>query len=133
MSTSASSSVEPRRIMPKPHQSIDELVLARSLADNMNHSFSLHISTPTPGTSALLEYYNTSYWDNSLANNPEGVWLSIASSNPAMFHSTLCVVALQKTQIYGDAHAKSSYLWQPARHSNTTDFGQSDQYGKCNF
>jgi hypothetical protein len=46
----------------------------------------------------LLEYYHTSFWANSLAVNPEGKWMSVALSDPAILHATLCLVALHKYQ-----------------------------------
>jgi hypothetical protein len=58
----------------------------------------LPIDTTTPGTMTLLEYYHTAFWSNSLAVNPEGKWLSVALSDPATLHATLCLVALHKYQ-----------------------------------
>lgn len=58
----------------------------------------LPIDQSTPGTMKLLEYYHTSFWANSLAVNPEGKWLSVAISDPAILHATLCLVALHKFQ-----------------------------------
>ena len=34
----------------------------------------------------------TTYWTNSLANNPTGTYLSFAATDPALFHATLSVV-----------------------------------------
>lgn len=61
---------------------------------------SLPIDKLTPGTMTLLEYYHTSFWANSLAVNPEGKWMSVALSDPAMLHATLCLVALHKYQTH---------------------------------
>jgi hypothetical protein len=58
----------------------------------------LPIDQSTPGTMTLLEYYHTSFWANSLAVNPEGKWMSVAISDPAILHATLCLVALHKFQ-----------------------------------
>lgn len=64
-------------------------------------AMSLPIDLSTPGTMTLLEYYHTSFWANSLAVNPEGKWMSVALSDPAMLHATLCLVALHKFQTNG--------------------------------
>lgn len=58
----------------------------------------------------LLEYYHTSFWANSLAVNPEGKWMSVALSDPAMLHATLCLVALHKFQTHGIPLANSYYF-----------------------
>ena len=110
VSTSTSNPIKMRAIMPKYHQNLREAVLARSLTDDMLCSIPPPINTSTPGTLALLEYYHTSFWDNSLACNPEGKWISVAISDPAMLHATLCLVALHKFQTRGEQEAKS-YFW----------------------
>ena len=109
-----SSSVPARKrlsaILPKNDQSLRGAVLARSLANDLLCNISLPIKSSTPGTSALLEYYHTSFWDNSLAVNPEGSWISVAISDSAMLHATLCLVALHKSQTAGESLA-NSYFW----------------------
>ena len=35
----------------------------------------------------------TTYWTNSLANNPTGVYLSFAATDPAMLHATLSLMS----------------------------------------
>lgn len=70
----------------------------------------LPIDTSTPGTMTLLEYYHTSFWANSLAVNPEGKWMSVALSDPAMLHATLCLVALHKFQTKGVPLANSYFF-----------------------
>ena len=99
-----------RPIIPKDAQNLHETVLARPLADDVLFNIPSPISTSTPGTSALLEYYHTSYWDNSVAVNPEGKWISVAISDAAMLHATLCLVALHKFQTRGEPLA-NSYFW----------------------
>ena len=98
-----------RAIMPKDPQILHDVVSAGSLADRILCDFPSPINS-TPGTSALLEYYHHSFWDNSLAVNPEGIWMSVAIADPAMFHATLCLVALHKFQTRGMPQA-SSYFW----------------------
>lgn len=84
--TSTSALTKMRAIAPKDHQSLRHVVLSS------------------------LEYYYSSFWDNSLAVNPEGRWMSVAASDPAMFHATLCLVALHKVQTREEPQAKS-YFW----------------------
>ena len=109
-STSASAPTKMIAIMPKDHQSLRDVVLARSLANKVLCIVPSPIDTLTPETLALLEYYHTSFWDNSLAVNPEGKWMSVAISDPAMFHATLCLVALHKVQTRGGPQV-TSYFW----------------------
>ena len=111
-SASPSAPKKTRPIMSKSHQSLRDIVLAKSLASNKLCGIPCPINTSTPGTLALLEYYHTSYWDNSLAVNPEGKWMSVAISDPAMFHATLCLVALHKAQTRGGPPQSNSYFWQ---------------------
>lgn len=99
-----------RPILPKDPQILSQITLAGSLADHRLACHPLPIDISTPGTLSLLEYYHTSFWDNSIANNPEGKWMTVATRHPALLHATLCVVALHKVQIHGRVHAPL-YLW----------------------
>ena len=108
--TLASARTKTRAIMPKDHESLRDVVLSRSLANKTLSNFPSPISISTPGTIALLEYYHCSFWDNSLAVNPEGKWMAVAASDPAMFHATLCLVALHKVQTSGEPRTRS-YFW----------------------
>lgn len=108
--TSTSALTKRRAIAPKDHQSLRDVVSSSSLANKTLANFPSPINTSSPGTIALLEYYYSSFWDNSLAVNPEGRWMSIAASDPAMFHATLCLVALHKVQTREEPQAKS-YFW----------------------
>lgn len=108
--TSTSALTKMRAIAPKDHQSLRHVVLSSSLANKTLANFPSPTNTSSPGTIALLEYYYSSFWDNSLAVNPEGRWMSVAASDPAMFHATLCLVALHKVQTREEPQAKS-YFW----------------------
>ena len=97
-------------VVPKSHQSLHEVVLARSLANDTLPAVPSPINISTPGTLSLLEYYHTSFWDNSLACNPEGKWLSVAVSDSAVLHATLSLVAIHRFQTSGGPQT-NSYLW----------------------
>ncbi|KAG8525259.1 uncharacterized protein KY384_008903 [Bacidia gigantensis] len=92
----------------------DEVSCKAGLATPLGNNAILGMSTPIDvsraGTSTLLEYYHTSYWDNSLAVNPEGQFMSIAITDPALLHATLYLVALHKLQTRRETQA-SPYLW----------------------
>ena len=109
-SISTSTRAKMRAIMPKDHQNFLDVVSAKPLANSILCKFPSPIATSRPGTLSLVEYYYHSFWDNSLAVNPEGEWMSVAISDPAMFHATLCLVALHKVQTRGGSQA-NSYLW----------------------
>lgn len=97
-STSAPAPRKMRVVMLKDRQGLRDVVSPRSLADSILCDFPSPINTSPPGTLALLEYYHHSFSDNSLAANLERKWMSVAISDPAMSHATLCLVALQKAQ-----------------------------------
>ena len=94
-------------IRPKAHQNLRGVVLAEPRANDIFRNVPSPIDTSTLDTSALLEYYHTSFWDNSLSCNPEGQWLSVAFSDAAILHATLCLVALHK----GRGRESNSYFW----------------------
>ena len=110
--TSNTSSKPPkmRVIIPKPREDLHDDVFARSLANSVPFSILSPINLSIWGTSALLEYYHTSYWDNSLTVNPEGQWISVAISDAAMLHATLSLVALHRCQTHEEPLA-DSYFW----------------------
>lgn len=56
-------------------------------------TFPLDISKPDI---LLLEYYHSSFWANSYACNPEGRWMSVAWTDPAIIHATLCLVIIHR-------------------------------------
>ncbi|KIW32435.1 uncharacterized protein PV07_03984 [Cladophialophora immunda] len=47
-------------------------------------------------TQSLLQYYQTSFWANSFACNPEARWISVALMDPAIIHATLSLVAIHR-------------------------------------
>ena len=98
-------------IRPKAHQTSFEVALTRPLTQEpLRNVLPLPISTSRPDTLALFEHYHTSYWDNSLAVNPEGKWMSTALSDAAMLHATLALVALHRIQTCGLPRA-DLYFW----------------------
>ena len=112
--TSDSSSRPPKRraIIPKARGNLQDIdnVSAISLADSLPFNIPSPINLSVLGTSALLEYYHTSYWDNSLAVNPEGQWIAVAISDAAILHATLSLVSLRKCQTHEEPLA-DSYFW----------------------
>lgn len=96
-------------ILPKDQHNL-RVVSPRSFANSILSNFPSHINTSSPGIFALLEYYYYSFWDNSLAVNPEGKWMSTAISDPATFHASLCLFALHKVQTRGGPQT-NFYLW----------------------
>lgn len=51
----------------------------------------------------------TSYWTNSLAINPDGTWLSIAASDPGLFHAQLSLVAQHEAMSRGTPFPEKYY------------------------
>ena len=98
-------------IMSRDLQNLHDVVLAKPSANDIFPNVHSPIDTSTPGTAILLEYYHTSFWDNSLAANPEGQWMSVAVSDPAILHATLCLVALHKIQTRREQET-NFFLWQ---------------------
>ena len=101
-----------RPIRSKIHRNSPELALMRPLAkEPLRNVPPLPINNASqPDTLALLEHYHTLYWDNSLAVNPEGKWMSTALSDGAMLHATLALVALHRNQTCGVART-DLYFW----------------------
>ena len=125
------SSSNPRKqkaIIPKHHHNLQDDALARSLNSAISFNIPAPIDISTLGTSALLEYYHTSFWDNSLTCNPEGQWIAVAISDASMLHATLCLVALHKSQTRQEPLAKS-YFWHrgEAMRLISSDLADPDQ------
>ena len=101
-----------RRIRSKAHQKPPEPALTVPLAkEPLRNLPPLPINNASrPDTLALLEHYWTLYWDNSLALNPEGKWMSTALADGAMLHATLALVALHRIQTCGVART-DLYFW----------------------
>ena len=99
-------------IRSKAHQDSQELALTVPLAkEPLRNVPPLPINNASrPDTLALLEHYHTLYWDNSLAVNPEGKWMSTALSDGAMLHATLALVALHRIQTRGVART-DLFFW----------------------
>ena len=70
----------------------------------------LPIESPNSETMDLLEYYHVSFWENSFAGNPEGIWLSITLSDAALFHANMCLVA-QHRRASRNSFNSSIYYW----------------------
>lgn len=51
-------------------------------------------------TQSLLQYYQTTFWANSYACNPEGRWISVALMDPAIIHATLSLVAIHRRDLF---------------------------------
>ena len=99
-----------RIIMPKDRENLQDDDLVKSLANFVPFVIPSPIDLSVLDTSSLLEYYHTSYWDNSLAVNPEGKWIAVAISDAAMLHATLCLVALHRCQTHEEPLG-NSYFW----------------------
>ena len=94
----------------REQEGVEELVPARPLWNDLLYSVRPPIDVSIPGTGCLLDYYHHSYWDNSLAVNPEGQWMTVAISDPLMLHATLALVAQHKIQNHAGREMKT-YFW----------------------
>ena len=70
----------------------------------------LPIDSADNNTMAILEYYHTGFWGNAFAGNPEGIWLAITLSDPALFHANVCLVA-QHRRLTRNVFDPKSYYW----------------------
>lgn len=103
---------QPRPLLPRPKQEDDE---ADSIPPIESPPLSLALNIPidpsTPGTMRLLEYYHsTAYMSNSLAVNPEGKWMAVATASASLLHAMLCIVALHQHHAEGRPLAQS-FFW----------------------
>ncbi|KIY00926.1 uncharacterized protein Z520_03592 [Fonsecaea multimorphosa CBS 102226] len=60
----------------------------------------LDVDLDGPQTQSLLQYYQTSFWANSFACNPEARWISVALMDPAIIHATLSLVAIHRRDCF---------------------------------
>ncbi|KIW66818.1 hypothetical protein PV04_06112 [Phialophora macrospora] len=56
----------------------------------------LKVDLSDSDTRNLLQYYQTAFWANSYACNPEARWISVALMDPAIIHATLSLVAIHR-------------------------------------
>lgn len=109
-----SSSKRLRALKPVSYPPEDVSHSFRSSTADIFQQKNLPMSLPVDGadsdTMQLLEYYHTGFWENSFAGNPEGVWLSIALSDAALFHANLCLVA-QHRRVTRETFHPQSYYW----------------------
>ena len=64
--------------------------------DDIDPFGTLPIDLSNPDTKSLMQYYQTAFWANSYACNPEARWISTAMMDPAMIHATLSLVAIHR-------------------------------------
>ena len=60
----------------------------------------LKVDLSQPETQNLLQYYQSAFWANSFACNPEARWISIALTDPAVIHATLSLVAVHRRDCF---------------------------------
>ena len=65
-------------------------------------------------THETLEYYYTSFWENSLAVNPDGKYFSVAVSDPALFHASMSLVTQHEAATRGTPLSAQYYAHRGA-------------------
>jgi hypothetical protein len=53
---------------------------------------------------------HTTYWTNSLANNPTGSFLHFAATDPALFHATLSIVSQHEAFMRREPPSRAFYF-----------------------
>ena len=60
----------------------------------------LQVDLSSSDTLTLIQYYQTAFWANSYACNPEARWFSVALIDPAIFHAQLALVAIHRRDCF---------------------------------
>ncbi|KIW95674.1 uncharacterized protein Z519_04259 [Cladophialophora bantiana CBS 173.52] len=99
------SSAKPRSqrlLIPAFPSSNDERSVVSRLhdLDALDPFGTLNVDLAEPQTQSLLQYYQTSFWANSFACNPEARWISVALMDPAIIHATLSLVAIHRRDCF---------------------------------
>ena len=68
--------------------------------DMMDPFGTLAVDVGDADTRDLLQYYQTTFWANSYACNPEAQWISVALMDPAIIHATLSLVAIHRRDCF---------------------------------
>ncbi|KAJ9610039.1 hypothetical protein H2200_006369 [Cladophialophora chaetospira] len=68
--------------------------------DSLDPYGTLDIDLSDSDTQSLLQYYQTTFWANSYACNPEARWMSVALMDPAIIHATLSLVAIHRRDCF---------------------------------
>ncbi|OAP60340.1 hypothetical protein AYL99_05342 [Fonsecaea erecta] len=91
-----------RLIVPAPAESHEERSRTSRLhdLDSLDPFSTLDVDLAGPQTQSLLQYYQTSFWANSFACNPEARWISVALMDPAIIHATLSLVAIHRRDCF---------------------------------
>ncbi|EXJ58316.1 hypothetical protein A1O7_05741 [Cladophialophora yegresii CBS 114405] len=92
----------PRPLIPAPGVADDRSSTRSSLHDlDMTDPFcTLEVDLSDSDTQNLLQYYQTAFWANSYACNPEAKWISVALMDPAIIHATLSLVAIHRRDCF---------------------------------
>lgn len=91
-----------RPLVPAPSVSDDQSVAYSSPhdLDSLDPFGTLEVDLTDPDSQSLLQYYQTAFWANSYACNPEARWISVALMDPAIIHATLSLVAIHRRDCF---------------------------------
>jgi hypothetical protein len=92
----------PRPLVPAPQADDDQSPTYSSPhdLDSLDPFGTFGVDLGDNDTQSLLQYYQTAFWANSYACNPEARWISVALMDPAIIHATLSLVAIHRRDCF---------------------------------